>query len=484
MSLFGQTPASTSTGFGSTAPATGFGAAPKPGGFTFGGNTSNTTAPASSLFGGASSTTATTPAFGAPAASTATPANPQQPSLFGATSAAAPTFGVTATSQPQQQQQTGFGGGGLFGGGTSQATAATTTATPSLFGASNTNTSLFGGNTSNTTANTTSSLFGASANKPATTPFGFSSTGSSFNNMNSLQGNMNNMTPQQRDQMIYQLLVQKNKEELEQKGQRTLNDITPENMWQSLALMKSWWDPESPTCKFKTYFYNTVPAQEVHLYQRPPNQDQKAWDDAQKKNPDPTCMVPTLAIGFSDIDKRMEAQNLLSQAHKAKLQEINDKVKKLQETTLLENANKLMEAKRQYMEITQRVIRFLKHTQVLRQKGLSITPEEEMMRTRFESIQDQLQQSEQFHGTLSQMWAQLQLIKESGRKYGSVDGVYEWDSVSPSHVEEITKILDEQQRGIQHTIDVLQRDAKDAQSLQQEQQQHLQQQEERLQYLP
>jgi nuclear pore complex protein Nup54 len=71
-------------------------------------------------------------------------------------------------------------------------------------------------------------------------------------------------------------------------------------------------------------------------------------------------MVPTLAIGFSDIEKRMEAQNLLSQAHKAKLQEINDKVKKLQETTLLENANKLMEAKRQYMEITQRVIRVRK----------------------------------------------------------------------------------------------------------------------------
>ncbi|CAO3596565.1 unnamed protein product [Absidia cylindrospora] len=476
MSLFGQTPASTSTGFGSTTPATGFGTAPKPGGFSFGGNPSNTTAPTSSLFGGAPSNTSTTPAFGAPAA----PANQQQPSLFGATSTAAPTFGTPATSQPpQQQQQTGFGGS-LFGGGTSQATATTTTTTPSLFGAPNTNTSLFGGNT---TANTTSSLFGGSANKPATS-FGFSSTGPSFNNMNSLQGNMNNMSSQQRDQMIYQLLVQKNKEELEQKGQRTLNDITPENMWQSLALMKSWWDPESPTCKFKTYFYNTVPAQEVHLYQRPPNQDQKAWDDAQKKNPDPTCMVPTLAIGFSDIDKRMEAQNVLAQAHKAKLQEINEKVKKLQETTLLENANKLMEAKRQYMEITQRVIRFLKHTQVLRQKGLSITPEEEMMRTRFESIQDQLQQSEQFHGTLSQMWAQLQLIKESGRKYGSVDGVYEWDSVSPSHVEEITKILDEQQRGIQHTIDVLQRDAKDTQSLQQEQQQHLQQQQERLQYLP
>ncbi|KAI8335930.1 nucleoporin complex subunit 54-domain-containing protein [Chlamydoabsidia padenii] len=403
------------------------------------GNTSNATA-TPSLFGNTSTTT-TPSLFGNTSAATSTP------SLFGNTS--------TATTTPS-----------LFGNNTSAATT-----TPSLFGNTNNTTttpSLFGNtNSSNNNTNTTSNLFGSTANKPGTS-FGFSSMGSSFGNN---QQGLNNMTPQQRDKMIYELLLQKNKEEWEQKGQRTLNDMTPENIWQSLALMKSWWDPQSPNCRFKTYFYNMVPANEIHLYQRPANQDQKAWDEAQKKNPDPTCMVPTQAIGFQDIEKRMEAQNLQSQAHKAKLQEIDEKIKKLQETTLLENANKLVEAKRQYMEVTQRVIKFLKHTQVLRQKGLSITPEEELMRTRFESIQDQLQQSEQFHGTLSQMWAQLQLIKESGRKYGSIGGVDEWDSVSSSHVEEIAKILDEQQRGIQHTIDVLLRDMKDVHSLQQQQQQ-------------
>jgi hypothetical protein len=68
-------------------------------------------------------------------------------------------------------------------------------------------------------------------------------------------------------------------------------------------------------------------------------------------------MVPTQAIGFQDIEKRMEAQNLQSQAHKAKLQEIDQRIKKLQETTLLENAAKLIEAKRHCMEVTQRVIK-------------------------------------------------------------------------------------------------------------------------------
>ncbi|CAO3625218.1 unnamed protein product [Cunninghamella echinulata] len=278
---------------------------------------------------------------------------------------------------------------------------------------------------------------------------------------------MNNMTPQQRDKMIWDLLAQKELEERQKKGSLALSEMSPENIWQALALMKSWWDPQSPNCKFKTYFYNMVAPQEVHLYQRPPNQDQKAWDDAQKRNPDPSCMVPVLAVGFTDIEKRMEVQKLTSEAHKAKLAELDQRMKKIQLSNIQENAMRLMEAKRQYMELTQRVIKFLKHTQVLRHKGLSITHEEEVMRTSFETIQDQLQRSEQIRGTFSQMWAQLQLIKESGRKYGSIDGVDEWDSVSSSHVEEITKILNEQQRGIQHIIDVVQKDLKQVDTIQQ-----------------
>ena len=82
----------------------------------------------------------------------------------------------------------------------------------------------------------------------------------------------------------------------------------------------------------------------------------------------------------------------------------------------------------------------MKYAQVLRNKGLSITPDEEVMRARLENIQDQLQRSEQFHGKLSQLWAQLQLIKESGRKYGKIDGVDEWDAVSAENMSGITKV--------------------------------------------
>jgi nuclear pore complex protein Nup54 len=62
------------------------------------------------------------------------------------------------------------------------------------------------------------------------------------------------------------------------------------------------------------------------------------------------------------------------------------------------------------------------------------------MRTRYENIQDHLQRSEQFHGKLTQMWAQLQLIKESGRKYGQLGGVEGWGLVSQEDQDRITKV--------------------------------------------
>ena len=95
---------------------------------------------------------------------------------------------------------------------------------------------------------------------------------------------------QQRDRQIWQLLLQVDEEARRQ--QATLlssgEQYKPQNIWQALALLKSWWDPQSPYCRFRHYFYNVVPQEQVHLYQKPPHHDKKAWDEAQKKNPDPS----------------------------------------------------------------------------------------------------------------------------------------------------------------------------------------------------
>lgn len=85
-------------------------------------------------------------------------------------------------------------------------------------------------------------------------------------------------------------------------------------------------------------------------------------------------------------------------------------------------------------------VKLLKYVQVLRNKGLPITAEEESMQTILENIQEQLTLSEQFHGKLSQLWAQLQLVKESGRKYGKPDDIEGWSNVTSEDMKSITRV--------------------------------------------
>lgn len=326
---FGQQPATStapSTGFGggfgapatSTAPSTGFGGfgqqqpATSTAGTGFGSFGQTSTAPAS---------TSTGFSFGTPATSTAaTSAAPSTGFSFGNTSAA------PATSTPS-----------LFGG----ATSSTTTGFGGGFGAKPT--SSFGLNT------TSGGLFGA---KPTTSTFG--GGGGLF-----VQQTQQTNT-QQRDQQIYNLLAQVDEEARRaQAPSITSQDYTPENVWHALALMKSWWDPKSPNCRFKYYFYNVVSPQEVTLYQKPADHDKAAWDKAQAANPDRTTMVPALAIGFDDVQKRMEQQEKLSQAHADKLLQIQEILKKIQHKDIVETANKLTEYKRRHMEAAQRVIKVM-----------------------------------------------------------------------------------------------------------------------------
>lgn len=62
------------------------------------------------------------------------------------------------------------------------------------------------------------------------------------------------------------------------------------------------------------------------------------------------------------------------------------------------------------------------------------------MRTLLENVQDQLLRSEQFRGKLSQLWAQLQLIKESGRKYDTSEDARMWKGMSEEQMNTFTKV--------------------------------------------
>ncbi|KAJ3130540.1 hypothetical protein HK098_000105 [Nowakowskiella sp. JEL0407] len=386
--------------------------------------------PASQPAFGGFGTQPTTPATSAPAfggfGTTNTTATTPSTGLFGSTAPSTGIFGSTATTSAPST--------GLFGSSTAAPStnlfgAKTTTApTTGLFGASTAapSTGLFGSATT-----TQPTLFGAST----TQPLGASTFGSQP--AANLGGSMFANQPNQAAQSphIAQLMEQ----------------------------MKMYWHPESPLCHFRHYFYNFVHPNEAKFYVKPANHDETLWQQAMNDNPDPTCMVPVLATGFGDIKKRMEHQEAYNTAHKAKLEEIRERLDQVEKVRHLETTVKLKEYQRRHMQIAARVLMVMKKLQVLRNLGYSIRAEEENLRVRLESMILQLKKPSQFRGRISELAAQVHMLKESG-------GLVAENVVPGLEIDDLTtkliyEALSEEQTGLAHLTEIVVKDSKDLERL-------------------
>ncbi|RCI03482.1 hypothetical protein CU098_002631, partial [Rhizopus stolonifer] len=275
MSLFGASANQPNTAFGSTAntqssAGTLFGANPNA-------NNSagtNMNSSAGTLFGTSSNNSSAGTLFGAAAS------NPSSGGFGGfGQKPANNTFGQTSSAPTIGFGQTAPAASSSFSFGTSQP--ATANNNTGGFGAPNTgfgaNTGSIGFGSFNTGTNTTQ------AAKPAFGGFGTNNAQTGFG----AQGQQHTGFGQQGQQ---------------QQG----NVPSQDHVWRELALVSAKFDTTSPLCHFRHYFYNIVPRNEMHLYVRPPNQDEQLWNEAVRNNPDSESLVPVLAVGFDDILKRME----------------------------------------------------------------------------------------------------------------------------------------------------------------------------------
>ncbi|KAH7910901.1 nucleoporin complex subunit 54-domain-containing protein [Hygrophoropsis aurantiaca] len=483
------------------------------------GNTSNQQQPAAtSLFGGTSNQTQQQPATGSMFGNTNQQQQPAAGNLFGSTNtqqqpAGGSLFGTTNQQQPQQQtgglfgnstaqqpQQSGslFGSttaqppstGGLFGN-TNQAPAAgslfgnQTTQAPGLFGnASATSpnplfgnkTNLFGGqpapgastagqNNSNsstlfgqsTTTQPTSTLFGQSnQTKPAGSLFGSTTSGATGSLFGSTLGvpNSNNLlasragnasTPQQQadPQSQFQILTQR------------------------IEKVASSWDSRSPQCRFQHYFYNLVEPTQVSAFGRPPNAtNETLWQRAVRENPDPTCLVPVLAVGFDDLRERVDAQSKQAAAQQEKLKELKKRLESLAALHQDSNVSRIQRAASLQSQISHRLLNLIQHLHLLipAVRSSSIRPEEEALHAALEEIEEDIRRPggmSKMRGKLNELWALVGAVnaaRERGRKLG---GPAEWTVVDEDGLKQIAQILADQQAGLQHLTKVLQGNLKD-----------------------
>ncbi|KXN84423.1 Nucleoporin nup44 [Leucoagaricus sp. SymC.cos] len=424
----------------------------------FGNTATTTTQPATggSLFGNTATNTAQQPATGG--------------SLFGSTTTNQPATGGsflfgntgTTTGTTQQQPSSLFGnkpgglfgstttgtntGGGLFGNTQTQQQGQQQQQQPSLFGNTNTQpaTNPFGSTQQQQQpAAATGSLFGT---KPQNgSYFGSTAgTGSAFNAStlpsSSLLGTRTALTPaqQQADAQTQALLLQ-----------------------QKIEAIYNAWNPQSPQCRFQYYFYNLVDPNKVSSYIRPPNaQNDTLWEKAVRENPDPTCHVPVLAIGFDDLRTRVEAQSKKSDEHQHYLKDLKTHTESLMTQHTLSNSSRLLRAIVAQTQLSQRLLKFVQHLHLLipSVRSSSIRPEEERLRSTLEEIEDELRRG-RMKGKLNELWALLGAVNAA--KERARTGTGEWAVVDEDGLAQLTQILSEQQSGLSHLTKILQKALKD-----------------------
>ncbi|KAH9834748.1 nucleoporin complex subunit 54-domain-containing protein [Rhodofomes roseus] len=482
----------------------------QPGGGLFGStNTANTQQSGGGLFGNTSAQPTTGGFFGnQPAAGTSTgnplfgnagSSNTTGGGLFGNTTGGTNTtqpsgglFGSTNTSS-----NTGGTGGGLFGnaGGTN-----TNTTGGGLFGNTSTNTSapsggLFGSTNTNTnTTNASGGLFGNANPAPATSGGLFGSTTTTPNPVPGLFGNQSQAGPSTNQLFGGSTLGQAPQQQRTGSlfGGSTLGGslgATQGNLYSSRALVPAGqtqadaqsqfvslqqriesiyhaWNPASPQCRFQHYFYNLVDPSQVHLYGRPANATNDAlWQKAVRENPDPSCLVPVIANGLDDLQKRVEAQTQQAAMHQEKLKELRTRIQALAQRHELSNASRLHRAAALQTQLTHRVLKVVQHLHLLipAVRSSAIRPEEEALRTALEDIDQEIRRpggTGRIRGKLNELWALVGAVtaaRERDRKTGGV----EWAVVDEEGLQQIAQILEQEQAGLAHLTKILQKDLRD-----------------------
>ncbi|KAJ7506981.1 nucleoporin complex subunit 54-domain-containing protein [Mycena galericulata] len=512
-SIFGQPNANTqqpaSSIFGGGANAT---PNTNTGGGLFGGN-NNATGTSSGLFGGQQQQQQTQPTGGLFGNSQA---NQPTGGLFGNSQGNQPTGGLFGNSQAnqqsgssifgntQQQQQGGqtqpnagglFGsntGGGLFGAKPAGGIAGAPTL-PSLTTNPSGGSSLFGGSTNtlgqqptqqgassffsqpapnNTNQQrpglfggaSTSNIFGASNNNANANKSGF---GSSFGMGLGQQPGQQQQNPLGASTLTTSSL----RPPAAGAGGPAQQQADAQTQFARLTAriegITAAWNAASPQCQFQYFFYNRVDPNQVGLYGRPPNATNEAlWTKAVRENPDPTCLVPAIAVGFDDLRQRVDAQGQQATAHQDRLKELKTRLETLS-STQHQNSARIARLASSQTQLMHRLLALAAHLHLLvptlRSSGIRV--EEEELRGWLEELREEIGTrgsggGGRMRGKLGELWALVGALGAAREGAHQTQGG-EWKVVDEEGLGRIAQILGEQQAGLVHLTKILQGDLAD-----------------------
>ncbi|QSL66187.1 hypothetical protein MERGE_000562 [Pneumocystis wakefieldiae] len=227
-----------------------------------------------------------------------------------------------------------------------------------------------------------------------------------------------------------------------------------------LQRLKNAWDPTHPDCAFQYYFYNRVPIDQVALYVKPSHHNQQKWDEAIAKRPE-NSVVPALAVGFSDIQKRVQLQEQQIITYRVRMHEIINKLKEISQKHDLSTTVKISDTTLRHLELSRRSLALAAKVQILKGRGYALQPEEENLKQRLIELSKSLNDPGVF-GKINELWARMTFVREKAKsieeaRQGKIIMNINWRR-DEEQLDKITKVLSDQHAGILYVVNILKND--------------------------
>jgi len=169
------------------------------------------------------------------------------------------------------------------------------------------------------------------------------------------------------------------------------------------------WHPASPSCAFKTYFYNKVDEARIPFYQPGPQDDPKEWEEALSRKPAPGFM-PVLCAGFEGMAERLKVQRQAVGQFNARLHEINASLDAILSRHDLETSVRALNARRRHAALRGRALALAARVQVLRNRGYALSGDEDELRSKLAAMEREMQDPA-LSARMEELWSRLIVLR-------------------------------------------------------------------------
>ncbi|KOS20972.1 Nucleoporin nup44 [Escovopsis weberi] len=159
---------------------------------------------------------------------------------------------------------------------------------------------------------------------------------------------------------------------------------------EQMKLVTEKWDPASPSCAFKHYFYNKVDESQIPFYKPQPYEDPREWEEALQNKPAPGFM-PVLCAGYTGVADRLKTQKRAISEFNTRLHQVNGCLDALLQRHELETETRALAARRRQTMLSNRCLALAARVQILRNRGYALSGDEDELKSRLQSLEREVQ---------------------------------------------------------------------------------------------